>query len=369
MFADNWKISLRQIRRLFIMDIFGMSSLMIPGILSSMSGADGIFCLLLGMAGGVVLLYLMGVNLKHIKTDYYSYMKETAGQLLGDIFMVFYFLYFVTLSGYVLYHLTTLVLTWLLPEGSWLVVSLLLLLLGMYGSIRGIEGRARVYEIVFWFLGIPLLVMLFFAMSDVNTAYFTPIAASSLPAFFRGSVAVLVFLLPLSALMFLKPFCRKPEKMLSCGRMAMAAVIFLNAVIYLILLGVFGKNTMGILNRPVITLMGMVNLPGEFFTRQDVLMTAVWFFALFALLNTGIFQGTLILKDLCQMPGNRLGLWITAVIIFAIGKGFFEHGFLTEVFEIYQVFVALPGMFLILLVLLFLHWARAGRKAQKGVSG
>ena len=246
MFADNWKISLRQIRRLFIMDIFGMSSLMIPGILSSMSGADGIFCLLLGMAGGAVLLYLMGVNLKHIKTDYYSYMKETAGQLLGDIFMVFYFLYFVTLSGYVLYHLTTLVLTWLLPEGSWLIVSLMLLFLGMYGSIRGIEGRARVYEIVFWFLGIPLLVMLFFAMSDVNTAYFTPIAASSLPAFFRGSVAVLVFLLPLSALMFLKPFCRKPEKMLSCGRMAMATVIFLNAVIYLILLGVFGKNTMGI---------------------------------------------------------------------------------------------------------------------------
>ena len=75
MFAENWKISLRQIRRLLILDLFGMSSLMLPGIFTSLTGADGIFCLLLGMAAGAVLLWLMGKNLKHIKTDYYSYMK------------------------------------------------------------------------------------------------------------------------------------------------------------------------------------------------------------------------------------------------------------------------------------------------------
>ncbi len=56
MFAENWKISLRQIRRLLILDLFGMSSLMLPGIFTSLTGADGIFCLLLGMAAGAVLL-------------------------------------------------------------------------------------------------------------------------------------------------------------------------------------------------------------------------------------------------------------------------------------------------------------------------
>ncbi|MEY8391425.1 hypothetical protein D3Z36_05905 [Lachnospiraceae bacterium] len=369
MFADNWKISLRQIRRLFIMDIFGMSSLILPGILSSMSGADGIFCLLLGMAGGILLLWLIGANVKHIKKDYYNYMKETAGQFLADIFMVFYFLYFVTLCGYVLYQITTLSLTWLLPDGSYLGVSLLLVLLGVYGSARGIEGRARVYEIIFWFLGIPLVIMLLLAMSDVNTAYYTPLVSSGLTPLLQGSAAVLIFLLPLTALLFLKPYCKKPEKMVSCGKTAMTAVILLNLAIYLVLLGVFGKNTMGVLNRPVITLMGMVNLPGGFFTRQDVLMTAVWFFALFALLNTGIFQGTLVLKELCQTPGNRIVLWVVAASAFAIGKAFFDHSFLMEAFEIYQTWVALPGMFLILLFLLFLRGARAGRTERKGGNG
>lgn len=348
------------------MDIFGMSSLMLPGILSSMTGADGIFCLLIGAIAGAVLLWLVGANLKHIKQDYYGYMKETAGQLLGDIFMVFYFLYFVSLCGYVLNQVTMLILTWLLPEGSWTGVSILLLLLGVYGSMRGIEGRARVYEIIFWFLGIPLLVMLFFAIQEVNTSYWTPIVASGGIQLFGGSTAVLIFLLPFTALLFLKPFCKKPEKMVSSAGNALFTVIFLNMLIYLILVGVFGQNTMGILERPIITLMGMVNLPGGFFTRQDVLMTAVWFFTLFALFNTGIFQGTLILKELCQQSENRWILVAVATAAFFIGKGFYQYSFLTEVFEIYQSQVALPGMFFILVVLLFLHWMKTSRNVQRG---
>ena len=368
MFADNWKISLRQIKRLFVMDIFGISSLILPGIFSTLTGADGILCLTLGMAGGMVLLWLIGANLKHIKTDYYSYIKDTAGQLLGDVFMVFYFLYFVTLCGYVLNQVTMLVLTWLLPEGSWMGVCILLLLLAVYASMRGIEGRARVYEIIFWFLGIPLLIMLFLAMQEVHTACWTPIVSSGGAQFLEGTIAVLIFLLPLTALLFLKPFCQKPQQLASCGRWAMFLVIVLNALIYLILVGVFGQNTMGILKRPIITLMGMVNLPGGFFTRQDVLMTAVWFFALFALMNTGIFQGTLILKDLCQQCRGSWALWATAVLAFIIAKGFFEYNFLTEVFEIYQSHVALPGMFLILLILLSLHWAKERKPKKEGIT-
>jgi len=194
MFADNWKISLRQIKRLLILDIFGLSSLMLPRILSSMTGADGIFCLLFGMLGGILLVWLMQKNLKNIRGNYYNYMIDATGQIVGDIFMVFYFLYFVTLCSFVLYQTTNLVLTWLLPEGSYVWVSLLLLLLATYGTIRGIEGRARVYEIIFWFLGIPLLVMLFLALREVRVDYWTPIVSSTGENLFHGTIAFFIFL-------------------------------------------------------------------------------------------------------------------------------------------------------------------------------
>lgn len=348
------------------MDIFGMSSLMLPGVFSAMTGADGILCLLLGMAGGIVLLWLVGANMKNMEDDYYGYMKDTAGQIISDVFMVFYFLYFVTLSGYALYELTTLTLSWLLPEGSFYGIAILLVLLAVYACLRGIEGRARIYEIIFWFLGIPLLLMLVLAIPDVNSAYWTPVVASQGEPLFRGSISVMIFLLPFNALLFLRPFCRKPEKLAVCGQQALLVVTALNIFIYLILLGVFGQNSMGVLKRPVLTLMGMVNLPGGFFTRQDVLMTAVWFFALFALLNTGVFQGTLVLRELCHESKHNISLYVVAVLAFFMGKGLFEHRFLAEIYDIYQNCIALPGMFLILLLLLLFYQVKMARKAGKG---
>ncbi len=366
MFADNWKISLRQVRRLLILDIFGLSSLQLPGLLSSMTGADGLFSLLLGMAGGGLMLWLIQKNIQNIEGSYYQYMKDAVGQLAGDIFMMFYYLYFITLSGFVLYQAAVLALTWLLPEGSYVWVSILLLFLAGYGTIRGIEGRARVYEIIFWFLGIPLLVMLVLSLAEVHADYWAPVFYSSGLDILKGGVDYWIFLLPLTAILFLKPFCKKSEKIASCGRAALFSVTILNAAIYLILLGVFGTNTMGVLKRPIITLMSMVNLPGGFFTRQDVIMVSVWFFALFALMHTGVFQSTLILKELFHESGSRISMCISLALAFVAGMGFFANSFLAEVYGIYQKWIVLPGMAVILLAAPFAHRARLRVKREKG---
>lgn len=95
-------------------------------------------------------------------------------------------------------------------------------------------------------------------------------------------------------------------------------------------------------------------------------MTAVWFFALFALLNTGIFQGGLILKELCHETKRNYSLYLVAVLAFFVGKGLFEHQFLSEIYEIYQFSIALPGMFFILLVLLLMRQVKIGAKPGKG---
>ncbi len=369
MFADNWKISLRQVRRLLVLDVFGLSSLMLPGMFSTMTGADGFFCLLFGMAGGGVMLYLMGANLKHMKEDYYAYMKETAGSLIGDIFMVFYFLYFITLCGYVLYQTAVLILSWMLPDASFLWVAALLLLLAVFGTVRGIEGRARVYEIIFWFLGIPLFAMLFLSLREVDVDRWTPIVSTGQEKIWQGSLAFWVFLLPLNSILFLKPFCRKTEKLASCARTAMASVALADGVIYLILLGVFGAKTMGVLKRPVITLMGMINIPGGFFTRQDVVMVSVWFFALFALLHTGMFQSTLILNEMFHVQGGRASLVVVAILAFFLGMGFFQNAVLEEIYDIFQICMALPGMLGILAVLLLVRWIRNAPRLERKKGG
>lgn len=366
MFADNWKISLRQISRIMILDLFGLSSLVLPKMLADMTGADGIFCFILGLAGGILLLGLIQGNVQYMQGSYYEYLKKTMGQIVSDIFMVFYLLYFIILAGYVLYQLDILILSWLLPKGNYWTVEVLLLLLAAYGTFRGIEGRVRIYEILFWFLGIPLLIMLIFAAGSVDTDMWTPIFSTNGKEYMKHSITVWSYLLPLSGLLFLKQFVKKPEKLVKSGKIAVVAVTVLNIAVYLILIGNFGQKTVQILKHPVITLMGMVDLPGGFFTRQDVTMTAIWFFALFALLHTGVFQGTLIMKQLCNEKKSNYSMWVILILIFFIGDSFIKNGFMKAVFEAYQERIALPGVLFILIAVPLVYRVRGFMKKREG---
>ena len=56
MFSENQKISIRQTRRLLILDLFGVSSLLLPRIMAKTAGIDGIFCMI--AAALLVIIYI-----------------------------------------------------------------------------------------------------------------------------------------------------------------------------------------------------------------------------------------------------------------------------------------------------------------------
>lgn len=60
--------------------------------------------------------------------------------------------------------------------------------------------------------------------------------------------------------------------------------------IYLLLMGIFGTKALAGTQFSVVALMSMVELPGGFLERLDVLMVGIWFFALYALMDHMIFH-------------------------------------------------------------------------------
>lgn len=351
MFSNNQKISIRQIRRLLILDLFGVSSLLLPGLLAASAGRDGIFCIGAGALLAVLYLCLLEKVLKQMQGTYYSYLKQVTGSFPGDILMIFYLFFFLLLAAFVLYQLTGLVRAWLLPEGSYGWICLLLLLLAAYATMWGIEGRARIYEILFWFLGAPLIIMLFFAGRGVNPDHWAPIAYTAPRDFLTGTLQVFAFFLPVFLVLFLKPSCSSPGKLKSCAGKAVGIVAVLNVVIYLILLGNFQVKTTQALERPVVTLMSMVKLPGGFFTRMDAFMTAIWFFSLFALLNTGVFYSGHILKELFHEKKTHYGLLLVLVLVFGAARWFFSYPGAGELYEDYIKYIAVPVLTLLPLFL------------------
>lgn len=365
MFSNNQKISIRQIGRLLILDLFGLGSLLLPGMLARVAGPDGVFCILAALGLGLVYVWVLGRVLKQMQEDYYSYMKNRIGVLLSDVLMVFYLFLFLLTAAFVLYQLTTLIRAWLLPEGGYPWISFLLVLLAAYATIRGLEGRARIYEILFWFLFAPLLVMLVLAARDTNVDYWTPVFFTEPGNFGQGTLWVFAFFLPVFFVLFLKPYCTKPGKLAGCAARALGIAALGLGVLYLILLGNFGTKALSVLKRPAITLMSMVKLPGGFFARMDAFMTAIWFFSLFALMNTGVFYAGHILKELFHEKKTHYSLLAVLAGCYVIGQWFFGYGKAVDLFAAFLLRGALP----VLVILPVLMWIlgvwsekRKGRK-------
>ena len=191
---------------------------------------------------------------------------------------------------------------------SFYLVLLLILLLAFYGMAGGIEGRARVYEMLFWFLMIPLFLMLFAACREVKPAYWSPVFVADGKEMLNGSYYVFFCYSMVSIVLFLKEYVSDDKKHISAAEKAVGFSGGVFAALYLILIGLFGVEALAQMKFPAVTMMSRVQVTGGFLKRTDAFMFSIWFFTLYAMLNSMVFySGNLAAKVIRDCGGYLEG--------------------------------------------------------------
>lgn len=308
MFSENNQISGRQVFRLLTYDFLGMGTLLLPTMLADTAGRDGIFCILAGILSTFLYLKLLRYLLKGMKTSYPDFLKQKCGKVCGYVLWGGYFLYFILVASYTAYLFSTLMLNGLVENISFYLVLLLILLLAFYGMAGGIEGRARVYEILFWFLMIPLFLMLFAACREVKPAYWSPVFVADGKEVLSGSYYVLFCYSMVSIVLFLKEYVADRKKCVGAAEKAVWFSGGVFAALYLILIGLFGVEALAQMKFPAVTMMSRVQVTGGFLKRTDAFMFSIWFFTLYAMLNSMVFySGNLAAKVIRDCGGYLEG--------------------------------------------------------------
>ena len=308
MFSENNQISGRQVFRLLTYDFLGMGTLLLPTMLADTAGRDGIFCILAGILSTFLYLKLLRYLLKGMKTSYPDFLKQKCGKVCGYVLWGGYFLYFILMASYTAYLFSTLMLSGLVENISFYLVLLLILLLAFYGMAGGIEGRARVYEMLFWFLMIPLFLMLFAACREVKPAYWSPVFVADGKEVLSGSYYVLFCYSMVSIVLFLKEYVADRRKCVGAAEKAVWFSGGVFAVLYLILIGLFGAEALAQMKFPAVTMMSRVQITGGFLKRTDAFMFSIWFFTLYAMLNSMVFySGNLAAKVIRDCGGYLEG--------------------------------------------------------------
>ncbi len=306
MFSENNQISGRQVFRLLTYDFLGMGTLLLPTMLADTAGRDGIFCILAGILSTFLYLKLLRYLLKGMKTSYPDFLKQKCGKVCGYVLWGGYFLYFILMASYTAYLFSTLMLNGLVENISFYLVLLLILLLAFYGMAGGIEGRARVYEILFWFLMIPLFLMLFAACREVKPVYWSPVFVADGKEMLNGSYYVFFCYSMVSIVLFLKEYVADRKKCVGAAEKAVWFSGGVFAALYLILIGLFGVEALAQMKFPAVTMMSRVQVTGGFLKRTDAFMFSIWFFTLYAMLNSMVFYSGNLAEKVIRDCGGYL---------------------------------------------------------------
>ncbi len=367
MFSSNEKISGRQAFRLLVFDLLGLGTLLIPTAIAGFCGRDGIFCIIAGTAAGLLFLRLLIYAVGGMQGSFAEYTQSLCGTFFGKAIQAGYLVYLVLLAGYTAYLFSAAVIKNLLREESFYLVLVLILGLVWYGLLSGIEGRARVYELLFWFILIPLFIMLASALDEVKTDYWNPVFFTGKRDFLAGSYYVFICSSLIFLILFLGGYLRKRESLMKAGRLALIFTGCLEAGLYLILLGVFGGAALSDMQTPAITLMSTIKITGGFLKRADAFMFGIWFFTLYALLNSTVFYAEMLLNGLYHAK-KRQTLWKkweraeVFAVVFGVAVLLYNSKENTVLYEKFLWYIGTPFLVLVPVVLAIIRCAGQRKK-------
>lgn len=292
-FAQNESISPRQLYRLYVFNLLGVGTLVLPNNLAKL-GEYAFISIALGVFMAWLFMWIVSEVRERRKTIYDRSIDKTkyAKILIYDLIIAIYEL---SQAAFLAWIFVKLIRDSLIPDESFTVVLLVIMAVCAYALSGGVECRARVYEVVFFFVLIPLAAMLLFALSDVRLDYLMikdRVGVDfGIADIFAGAYYVFAASISVFNILFVRARTASQIRgSVSKAIFTYAGILFL---LYAVLLGSFGKYSLSEIEFPAVVLMSDVQIKGSFFKRADALMLSVWFFTLFSVLIMSLYYAVL----------------------------------------------------------------------------
>lgn len=293
--------------------------LVIPHLAVAGAGKDGPIALAAGTAGAALYALLLLFFSDRLKSDYMTQCRRTLGRpgvvLFGLCYLVKYFFSAV----FVLTLFTTIIHETILPHTSRKAILLFLFLISIYYGSRQFETRARLVEVLYLMILIPLGLLFLLGMFKINPANLFPLMTASPAAITRTGYGALLTYSALEILLFTAPSVTDKESKDTKRKKVVQAILFCGVFNLLILVVVAGLLGAGGAVRNIwstVAVMQMIEIPGGFVPRQDAIMLALWMGSIFTIISTLIFYLCFITKAMFNCRRQRYILWFYATALF-----------------------------------------------------
>lgn len=338
MFADNDRISGRQMYCQIVLALVGAILLFVPG-LDVLQGWQGIF----SCGGGFLLAALYAFYLVRLAPVYKNPVRwiGTAGSRTAGIFFA---AFFVTTGGFLLRLVSDMIGTYLLTGASVYVINGVLVIACLSAGIPVVQRRGRMADVCFWILMGILGVLLVLAVAQQDWIYLD--ASIQVPAsgLLKGSYTIFAAFSGISALPFLLSQVKGKRCKSIIGACLTLAVIL--AVVLLLLQGSYGSRQVQSRPWPIIALMAGIQIPGQLLFRFDPLWIALLLFLMLFAIGSTLFYSNLIL----ERTEIRLPWYWVALAVYLISVVGWKDIYIDEIYHRLLLYVYTPGLVVVNLI-------------------
>lgn len=301
MFRDNGKISEKQLERMLMLPVFAGIIFVLPFAGAAMFGDSCIWGLFFFFLFAVIYITGLSALSGQMKDAYYN---EPPTGLQRGLCLTQIIRQTIHLSFYIVLSIAVLGDAQVpFMEGSStdrignLLVVLPLILVALYGANHNVEKMGRLYEMLFWVVFIPYVIMILFGLKEVDYGVFIPSLKMPLWEIMLCSYALLTFVVPGEQFLLLRSCLVKTgEEGQNRGMGKRVSLLVIIAVALAILLtlfifGIYGIRSAAMEEMVTVDIMRYIRLPLRVLERFDALM--VWFFMLgcFVLMCSSLFAG------------------------------------------------------------------------------
>ena len=319
MFAENRKISIRQLQVLLLLDCFGTAVLFLPAELAKISGRGCFFAALLGGLGvSVVSFLLTAVGKRMPDGTVVDWCRDSFGNVLGTVILL-------GLAGKLLFDgmlelriFSEIICRFMLPATPVWVLSLVLLLVAGSLAAQGTECRGRTAEILFFLVAIPLVLVLLAVAVSTRYARVLPFALPSVSGIGAGLAEMSIVFQGLIFLYFIYPDLKKPVGF-AVWKSCLLTTAVVTVIVFLCLAN-YGEGMLAEKLLPALQMLERVSFTGVFLTRQDVLLLWFWMASAVLFLSGVVFFGSLLGTQLCRQAEKKrkIWLWVVLAALFAL---------------------------------------------------
>ncbi len=361
MFSNNEKISLRQLKRLLVFDLFSVSGLIIPRIATATAGRDGLITIILAVLYAFIYAWILLSLSKYTGGNYLDYCRRSLGGILTFIIGVLYIAKLAVGCAFASRLFGEVINQTLLKDTDPRIIILLLLVVSAYAASKGFEVRARIAEVLYFIVIIPIFAFLLLGLNKIRFTNLMPLFTEGAGDIFIGGYNVFLTFSILELMLFCAPLIKFKKADIKRGKRlfhsvshAIVVVGILDVLLFVVTLGILGREETRQKLWSMVNVIQVIKLPGGFIQRQDAIILGIWMSSIFSVISAFFYYISFIGKYIFHVSKQNYLLIPFVLLLFGACVIPMETEQFFYYFEYYMKYIGMPQSVILPAVIVFM---------------